>query len=97
MRRSMFVTALVALLISGAIAQLVDVSGTWTGEMQQKQDNGDVAHAALVFVRKQAAGQVSGRAGQTEESGRPINDAKLEGDRLAFSVTVPAENAEKRR
>ena len=92
MRRSIFVAALVALLISGAIAQSVDVSGTWTGEMQQKQDNGGVAHAALVFVLKQAAGQVTGKAGQTEGSGLPINDAKLEGDRLTFSVTGPADN-----
>jgi hypothetical protein len=90
MRRSIFLTALVALLISGAIAQSADVSGTWTGEMQQKQDSGDAARAALVFVLKQVAGQVTGKAGQTEGSGQPINDAKLEGDRLTFSVTAPA-------
>jgi hypothetical protein len=90
MRRSMFLTALVTLVISGAIAQSADVSGTWTGEMQQKQDSGDVAHAALVFVLKQTAGQVTGKAGQAEGSGQPINDAKLEGDRLTFSVTPPA-------
>ena len=90
MRRSIFLTALVALVISSAIAQSADVSGTWTGEMLQKQDSGDAAHAALVFVLKQAAGQVTGKAGQTEGSGQPINDAKLEGDRLTFSVTAPA-------
>ena len=90
MRRSIFLTALVALVISSAIAQSADVSGTWTGEMRQKQDSGDVAHAAVVFVLKQAAGQVTGKAGQTEGSGQPINDAKLEGDRLTFSVTAPA-------
>lgn len=90
MRRSIFLTALVALVISGAIAQSADVSGRWTGEMQQKQDNGDVAHAALVFTFKQAAGQVTGKAGQTDGSAQPINDAKLEGDRLTFSVTAPA-------
>jgi hypothetical protein len=93
MRRSIFLTTLVAFVISGAIAQSADVSGTWTGEMQQKQDSGDMAHAALVFVLKQAAGQVAGTAGQTEGSGVPINDAKLEGDRPTFSVTAPAENA----
>ena len=93
MRPSIFVAALVALFISGATAQSVGVSGTWTGEMQQKQNNGEVAHAALVLVLKQAAGQVTGKAGQTKESGRPINDAKLEGDHLTFSVTAPAERA----
>jgi hypothetical protein len=90
MHRSIFFTALVALVISGAIAQSANVSGTWTGEMQQKQDSGDVAHAALVFVLKQAAGQVTGKAGQTEASGQPINDVKLQGDRLTFSATAPA-------
>ncbi len=59
MRRSVFLTVLVALVISGAIAQSADVS-------------------------------VTGKAGQTERSGQPINDATLEGDRLTFSVTPPA-------
>ena len=90
MRRSIFLTPLVVLVISGAIAQTADVSGTWSGEMQQKQDSGDVAHTALVFVLKQAAGQVTGKAGPAEEPGQPINDAKLEGDRLTFSVTPTA-------
>jgi hypothetical protein len=93
MRRSIFLAALVALVVSGAIAQSADVSGRWTGEMQQKQDSGDLAHAAMVFVLKQAAGQVTGKAGPTEGTGQPINDAKLEGDRLTFSVTAPAEHA----
>jgi hypothetical protein len=90
MRRSIFLAALTALVISGAIAQSAEVSGTWTGEMQQKQQSGEVAHAAVVFVLKQAAGQVTGKAGQTEESGQPINDAKFEGGHLTFSVTAPA-------
>jgi hypothetical protein len=90
MRRSIIPAVLVALTISGAIAQPADVSGTWNGEMQQKQDSGGVAHAALVFVLNQADGQVTGTAGQTEGSGQPINDAKLEGDHLTFSVAAPA-------
>ena len=93
MRRSILLTALVALVIAGAFAQSTDVSGKWRGEMQQKQDSGDVAHAALFFVLEQAEGQVTGKAGQTEGSGLPIIDARLEGDRLTFSVTAPAENA----
>ena len=89
MRRPIFLAALVALVISGAIAQAADVSGTWNGEMQQKQDSGDMAHAALVFVLKQTDGQITGKAGP-EGSGQPISDAKLEGDRLTFSVPPPA-------
>lgn len=89
MRRSIFLIGLVVLVISNSIAQSSEVSGTWTGEMQQKQNSGQVAHAALVFVLKQAAGQVTGEAGP-EGSSHPINDAKLEGGRLTFSVTAPA-------
>lgn len=88
MRRSIFVIALVVLSISNSIAQSSEVSGTWTGEMQQKQSSGQVAHAALVFVLKQTAGQVTGEAGP-EGSSQPINDAKFEGSRLTFSVTPP--------
>jgi hypothetical protein len=93
MRRSIDLLALVALEVSAAIAQSADVSGTWTGQMQQKQDDGTVAHADLVFMLRQVDGQVIGKAGQTEASGRPIDDARLEGDHLTFSVTVPAESA----
>jgi len=88
-RRTIFLTALV---ISGVLAQSVDVSGTWTGEMQQKQQSGDVAHAALVFALKQTASQVTGTAGQKEGSGNAIKDARLEGDRLTFSLTAPGEH-----
>jgi hypothetical protein len=89
MRRTIFLTALV---ISGVLAQSVDVSGRWTGEMQQKQQSGDVAHTALVFALKQTAGQVSGTAGPTEESGNAIKEARLEGDHLTFSVTAPGDH-----
>jgi hypothetical protein len=89
MRRMIFLTALV---VSGVIAQSVDVSGTWTGGMQQKQESGDVAHAALVFVLRQTAGQITGTAGETEGSGRPIKDARIDGDRLTFSLSAPGEN-----
>jgi hypothetical protein len=75
MRRLIFLTALVALVISGAIAQSADVSGTWTGEMQQKQDSGDVDHVALVFVLRQADGHVTGKSGP-DGAGQPINEAK---------------------
>ena len=88
-RRSMFLITLVALGVSNSMAQSSGVSGTWTGEMQQKQDSGQVAHAGLVFVLKQATGQVTGEAGPGGSS-QPINDAKLEGGRLTFSVTAPA-------
>lgn len=93
MRRSILLLALVALEVSAAIAQSAEVSGTWTGQMEQKQDNGTVAHAQLAFVLKQVDGQVTGKVGETEASGWPIDDARLEGDHLTFSVTAPAENA----
>ena len=89
MRRTILLTALV---ISGVLAQSVDVSGTWNGEMQQKQQNGDVAHGALFFALKQTVGQITGTAGQTEGSGNAIKEARLEGDRLTFSVTAPGEH-----
>jgi hypothetical protein len=89
MRRSIILTSLV---ISGVMAQSVNVSGAWTGEMQQKQQSGDVAHAALFFSLKQNAGQITGTAGETEASGHAIKDARLEGDRLTFSTTAPGEH-----
>jgi hypothetical protein len=89
MRRTIILTSLV---ISSVLAQTVNVSGTWTGEMRQKQQSGDVAHAALFFALKQTAGQITGTAGETEASGYAIKDARLEGDRLTFSTTAPGEH-----
>jgi hypothetical protein len=60
--------------------------------MQQKQQSGDVAHAALVFALKQTAGQVTGTAGPAEGSGHVIKEARLEGDRLTFLLTTPGEH-----
>ena len=86
MRRTILLTALV---ISGILAQSVDVSGTWNGEMQQKQQNEEVAHGTRFLALKQTAGQITGTAGQTEGSGNAIREARLEGDRLIFSITAP--------
>jgi hypothetical protein len=88
-RRTIFLTTLV---ISGVLAQSVDVTGTWTGEMQQKQQSGDVAHSALVFALKQTAGQVTGTGGPAEGSGHAIKEATLEGNHLTFSLTAPGEH-----
>jgi hypothetical protein len=60
--------------------------------MQQKEESGDVAHAALFLALKRTAGQITGTAGQTEGSGNAIKEARLEGDRLTFSLTAPGEH-----
>jgi hypothetical protein len=78
---------LVALAGSALMAESVDISGTWTGEMRQKQQSGDVAHIALVFELTQTDGVVTGTAGPSEHSENPIHDARLDGDRLTFTVS----------
>lgn len=89
MHRLILVAALVASAMS---AQSVQVAGKWTGEMRQKQPNGEVVRARLVFVLEQTGERVTGTGGPAEDPNSPIRDARLEGDRLTFSVPPTAED-----
>ena len=89
MRRLILVAALV---VSAMSAQSVQVAGRWTGEMRQKQPNGDVVRGRLVFVLQQAGEHVIGMGGSAEDPDTPIRDARLEGDRLTFFVPATAED-----
>jgi hypothetical protein len=80
------ITLTACLLISVSLLAAVDVSGTWTGTMQQKSDHDQGGKAAIVFHLKQQGSQVSGTAGPAGEAPKPIREAKLEGDRLTFTV-----------
>ncbi len=92
MRRLILVAALA---VSAVSAQPMHVAGRWTGEMRQKQPNGDVVRARLVFMLEQTGEQITGTVGPAEDPGSPISpirDARLEGDRLTFSVPPAAED-----
>ncbi len=89
MRRLILVAALV---VSAMSAQSVQIAGRWTGEMRQKQPNGDVVRIRLVFVLEQTSERITGTGGPAEDPNSPIRDAVLDGDRLTFSVPPTAED-----
>lgn len=89
MRRLILIAALV---VSGISAQSADISGRWTGEMRQKQPNGDVIRARLVFVLEQTGEGITGKGGPAEDPNSPIRDVTLEGDRLTFTVPPTVED-----
>ena len=76
-----------ALLLCLSVPGAPDVSGVWTGEMQQKADDGRTAHQAMVFRLKQAGDEITGTAGPDAAHQSAIRDAKLVADHLTFSVT----------
>jgi hypothetical protein len=88
MKSSLRIVALLlgCLLVSVPCVAAASVSGTWKGTMQQKSDDGQAGKAAIAFHLKQEGRQVSGSAGPTGEEAKPIRDAKLQGDRLTFTV-----------
>ncbi len=57
-----------------------------------REDLGQIGNQKLVFKLKQSGDQVSGTAGPGENAQSPIQDARLQGDHLTFSVTGPGES-----
>jgi len=77
---------LTCLLLTAASLAAVDVTGTWTGTMSQKSDDGQATRAAIVFHLNQEGDQVTGTGGPPDEPPGPIREVKLEGNRLRFTV-----------
>jgi hypothetical protein len=81
-----FLLLLTCFLLTAASHAPIDVTGTWTGTMSQKSDDGQAMRAAIVFHLNQEGDQVTGTAGPPDESPGQIREVKLEGNRLRFTV-----------
>jgi hypothetical protein len=70
-----------ALMLLGCLTSLVwaaDVTGKWSAESENGQP--------WVFNLKSDSGKVTGTMQHTEGQDRPINEGKLEGNDISFSV-----------
>lgn len=81
-----FLLFLTCSLLAASPLAAVDVTGTWTGTMTQKTDDGQGMKAAVVFHLNQEGDQVTGTGGPPDESPGPIREVKLEGNRLRFTM-----------
>ena len=57
--------------------------------MEQKSDDGRTGRMSLLFEVKQEGNRVSGRAGPDPSNQAPMQDLRLDGSHLTFSVTLP--------
>jgi hypothetical protein len=76
------VLVLVVLLVVGAVA--ADVTGTWSGTF--KVSGGDHSTPQLIIL-KQDGNKLPGSAGPDAGEQYPIENGKVEGDRVRFEVT----------
>jgi len=76
------VIVLIVLLVIRAAA--VDVTGTWSGTF--KVSGGD-HNVPQIIILKQDGNKLTGSAGPDAEEQYPIENGKVEGDRVRFELT----------
>jgi hypothetical protein len=80
---------LLPLLFLAATAFAGDLTGRWSGTFEMKRPDGETRTRSAEMEFKQSGDQITGKAGPTGEEMVPIENAKLEGGKLTFSVTPP--------
>jgi hypothetical protein len=79
---------LLVLLLSAATLNAADVTGRWSGTMDLKNAEGATGSGPTYIILKQEGSKVTGTGGPNENEQYPIQNGKLEGDKLTFeSVT----------
>src|SRR5262245_6771094 len=76
------------LFLSVAFASLslaaIDVSGKWSGKFVDTQD--EAKSEPVFMILKQEGSQLSGSGGPTEDEQHPMENGKVEGDKLTFEI-----------
>jgi hypothetical protein len=76
-----------ALILTVLWALTGGLTGTWTGSISERQDDGTVAERGSAFLQlKQENGAITGRVGPSSESAHAIEKAVLSGDELKFAT-----------
>ena len=79
---------LLGVLLSAATLNAADVTGRWSGTMDFKSAGGTTESGPAYMILKQEGSKVTGTGGPNESEQYPIQNGKLEGDKLTFeSVT----------
>jgi hypothetical protein len=78
-----------------AMLAAADVAGKWTGNVEvDDPSEGSTMNVAVRAEFQLKDGAVTGSVGRHEEAeSEPIQDAKLDGNKLTFTVTAHEENA----
>jgi hypothetical protein len=65
-----------------------DVAGRWTGKAEAVMADGEKRVVPLLFVFKEEGGQITGSGGPESEASVPLQDVKLDGDKLTFRLNT---------
>jgi hypothetical protein len=84
MRRRGAIITLAALLLSAA-AWADDISGTWTGQVSTPDGNG----FSLTYSFKQDGEKLTGTVAGPQGDPLPLEEGKVQGDKVSFSVNAP--------
>jgi hypothetical protein len=64
-----------------------NLTGTWTGNIAQKQDDGTYGENFSAWLQlRQEGGNITGSVGPSSSNTHPIEGVYLTGDKLAFST-----------
>jgi len=77
--------AILAVVFCNLVLWAADVSGTWSGTVKLKRDGADQNNSAHL-VLKQSGDTVTGTIGTNADDQRPIQNGKIQGDRITFEV-----------
>jgi hypothetical protein len=75
--------ALLAILSITFVASAADATGKWAGETPGRNGN-----QPITFTLKAAGAMLTGTI-TTAQGDRPIEDGKVDGDTITFSITTP--------
>lgn len=79
----------VVLVLFTALLAAADVSGTWTGTIDVKDESSGTTISTPVRIRiEQKPGGISGKIGRLEDATPvPISNAKVEGNTISFEAS----------
>jgi hypothetical protein len=63
------------------------LTGTWTGNISQRESDGSVSESSSAFLQlNQQDGTITGRVGASSDAAHPIEKAVLSGEELKFAT-----------
>ncbi|PYX94705.1 MAG: hypothetical protein DMG67_00905 [Acidobacteria bacterium] len=66
-----------------------NLSGVWTGRLEEKLPDGRVGHGSLYLRLQQSGDQITGIVGDTQTTTSPVENVILSGSHLKFSAGAP--------
>jgi hypothetical protein len=77
------------LILSVSVLSAADVTGKWTGNFVDKtKAEGEGKSEAVLMILKQEGEKLTGSGGPNEGEQYPMQNGKVEGDKLTFEVSA---------